>query len=178
VGRLKGHNAAVLTVCVVDLNGKQFLASAGQDETLRMWDPSKQQQVSEWHCNTEATYSICALKTGSESRLFSSGDDRLIRTWDPSTGSQREFFERKEMSTFDIACIVPTQTGSLMATTQVGDKGVHLKDPATWSTVRRLATDTVHSICTIPLEGKPHLAVGMWDIEFVGPRYLLPRRDP
>ncbi len=134
-----------------------------------MWDPNTQQQVSEWHCNTEATYSICALRTGSEERLFSSGDDRLIRTWDPSTGSHQDFFERIDLPTFDIACIVPTDTTRLMATAQVGERGVQLKDPASWDTVRELPTDIVHSLCVIPLGGKPHLAVGMWHIELWNP---------
>ncbi|MEU1850066.1 trypsin-like peptidase domain-containing protein [Streptomyces sp. NPDC019990] len=169
IGRLKGHNAPVLTVCTLRLNGMQLLASAGQDETVRLWDPNTQQQLSEWHCSTEATYSICALKTGSEGRLFSSGDDRLIRTWDPTTGAHQDFSDRIDMPTFDIACIVPTEKTRLMATAKVGEKGVYLKDPASWDTVQKLPTDVVHSLCVFPLKGKPHLAVGMWQIELWDP---------
>ncbi|MEW1695132.1 trypsin-like peptidase domain-containing protein [Streptomyces sp. NPDC091278] len=169
-GQLRGHEAPVLAVCATSLGGKPVLVSAGQDETLRLWDPHTQRQLAMWRGHTESVYSVCAVRTGFQVRLASSGDDRAIRIWDPATGEQNALAENGEDQLFDAACVVRVESGLLMATARVGTKGLDVRDPASWSTVRRLPTDTVNAICTVPLDGRARIAVAGMGIEVWDPQ--------
>ena len=48
---LEGHQGGVNGVCAVTVNGRDLLASGGEDGTVRIWDPAtgKQHAVLEGH---------------------------------------------------------------------------------------------------------------------------------
>ncbi|MEU6120756.1 hypothetical protein [Streptomyces sp. NPDC047123] len=165
---LEGHDASVLAVCSTTLDGESVLVSAGEDETLRLWDPHTGHNLAMWRGHTNAIYSVCAFRTGLQVRLASSGDDHSIRIWDPATGGQDALAESSEAHLFDVACIVRTESGLLMATAQVGNEGVEIRNPVSWDIVRRLPTETVNAICRVPLNGHLRLAsagigIEIWD---------------
>ena len=48
---LEGHQSGVNAVCAVTVNGRELLASGGDDGTVRIWDPAtgEQRAVLEGH---------------------------------------------------------------------------------------------------------------------------------
>ncbi|MEV0267094.1 trypsin-like peptidase domain-containing protein [Streptomyces sp. NPDC050617] len=167
-GVLKGHDAPVLAVCATTLGAEPVLVSAGEDETLRLWDPHTGRRIATWRGHTNAVYSVCAIRAGLQVRVASSGDDHSIRIWDPATGEQKELSEDGGVGRFDVACVIRTETGLLMATSRVSKEHIDIRDPVSWEVVRRFRTGRVNAICVVPFNGRPLLAVadediGIWD---------------
>ena len=83
---LEGHRSVLWSVCPVTVAGRNLLASASSDGTVRIWDPGTGQQrmVLEGHRPRSAA---CAGDGGREGQLLASaGDDGTVRIWDPETG--------------------------------------------------------------------------------------------
>src|SRR5262249_40382776 len=70
-------------------DGRPLLASAGDDGTVRRWDPTTGTLIGEpLTGHTGPVWSV-ALGTGPDDRplLASAGDDHTVRRWDPTTGT-------------------------------------------------------------------------------------------
>ncbi len=106
---LDGHRYWVRGVCAVTVGGRQLLASAGYDRTVRVWDPATgaQQAVLEGHRGW--VNAVCAVTVGGRHLLASAGYDRTVRVWDPAT-SQAQALIRVE--------------GPLYACAQIGSQGL------------------------------------------------------
>lgn len=69
----------------------EVLASAGQDGTLRIWDPLTHQQVGPvMRGHVGSVYGVCTVRRMDRVLLVSSGQDGTLRRWDPATGVEIE----------------------------------------------------------------------------------------
>ena len=97
---LTGHTGAVLGVCAVTARasegaeGRVWLATAGGDHTVRVWDPATARAAGQALADrTGPVYGVCGVPGADESGtvdgrvwLASAGADGTVRRWDPVTG--------------------------------------------------------------------------------------------
>ena len=62
------------------------LASASEDKTVRIWDASTGQEVSQLQGHSNSVNSVAWSPDGSQ--LASASDDETVRIWDASTGQE------------------------------------------------------------------------------------------
>jgi WD40 repeat protein len=79
----------VLSVCAVMVDGRMLLASAGNDATVRLWDPGAGAEVRRLDGHTGWVQSVCAVTVDGQTLLASAGDDETVRLWDPGRGRCR-----------------------------------------------------------------------------------------
>ncbi|MEJ7716351.1 MAG: hypothetical protein WKF40_11985 [Thermoleophilaceae bacterium] len=81
---LEGHTGRVNAVCAVRVDGRELLASAAADHTVRIWDPGSGavERVLEGH--TDWVNAVCAVRVDGRDLLASAAADRTVRIWDPS----------------------------------------------------------------------------------------------
>src|SRR2546421_697713 len=77
----------VCGVCAVRVGGRDLLASASEDRTVRIWDPATGavDRVLEGH--TGWVNGVCAVQVGGRELLASASEDETVRIWDPATGA-------------------------------------------------------------------------------------------
>jgi WD40 repeat protein len=81
--QLTGHTEPVNALAVVVLpDGRQLLASAGDDRSVRLWDPATGQPVAELvgHTSTVKALTVVVLPDGWR-LLASAGSDRSVVLW-------------------------------------------------------------------------------------------------
>ena len=81
---LEGHTDGVRAVCAVRVDGRDLLASAAADHTVRIWDPGSGavERVLEGH--TDWVRAVCAVRVDGRDLLASAATDHTVRIWDPS----------------------------------------------------------------------------------------------
>jgi hypothetical protein len=171
-GFLTGHQGWVYSVCAVTIGGKPMLATGGDDETVRIWDPETGQQTTTLHAHQGWVYSVCAVTIGGKPMLATGGADRTVRIWDPETGQQTTTLEGHQ-GAVNTVCAV-TIGGKPMLATGSADRTVRIWDPETGQQTTALEghQNTVYSVCAVMIGGKPMLATGgddetvrIWDPE-------------
>src|SRR5206468_1901715 len=90
---LEGHQGWVNGVCPVTVAGKQLLASAGADGTVRIWDPKTGQQRATLEGHRREVNGMCPVTAAGKQLLASASVDRTVRIWDPETGQLRAILE-------------------------------------------------------------------------------------
>jgi hypothetical protein len=86
---LEGHIGRVRGVCAVSVGGRRLLASAGDDATVRIWDPGTGEERGRLKGHIGPVYGVCAVSVGGRRLLASAGDDATVRIWDPGPGEER-----------------------------------------------------------------------------------------
>jgi WD40 repeat protein len=66
--------------------GEELLASAGNDGTVRIWDPETGQQRTVLEGHRAEVGGVCPVTVTGRELLASAGDDGTVRIWDPQTG--------------------------------------------------------------------------------------------
>jgi WD40 repeat protein len=87
---LGGHADAVLAVAIAP--DGTWLASAGADGSVRIWDPATGRQRAVLAGHTGPVTAVAIAPDGTW--LASGGDDGSVRIWDPATGQQRAALRR------------------------------------------------------------------------------------
>jgi hypothetical protein len=164
------HQDWVRAASPVTVRGREMLASAGDDWTVRIWDPAtgEQQAVLEGH--EDWVRALCAVAADGRQLLASAGDDRTIRIWDPAAGEERALLEGHRGG---VAALCPvTVTGQLLLASAGTDRTVRIWDPATGDqrAVLRGHAGSVAGVCPVTVNGQPLLAsagtdrtVRIWD---------------
>jgi WD40 repeat protein len=86
---LEGHDGPVYQIMAVptDVPGRYSLVSAGQDGTVRLWDPDFGGGLRVIRAQQGPVRAICAVPwPGGSTLIASAGDDGVIRIWNPDTG--------------------------------------------------------------------------------------------
>ena len=148
---LEGHTDWVNAVCAV----KGLLASAGDDGTIRLWDPSTGHEQAVLTGHTGPVNSICAVR----GMLASGGNDGTVRLWNPATGRQQKLL-RAHTGPVTTVCAIK----GLLAS--AGGNVVRIWDPGTGREVATLTghTDWVKAVCPVRLRGQDLLVTASKDL--------------
>ncbi|MHC4940009.1 MAG: WD40 repeat domain-containing serine/threonine protein kinase [Planctomycetota bacterium] len=97
--KLRGHRGEVYDLCF-SRDGR-LLATAGQDEVVRVWDLARREVVHTLRGHAGTVYAIAFSPDGT--RLFSGADDTTVRVWDLKTGDERLELRGHAWYVFDLA---------------------------------------------------------------------------
>jgi len=82
---LNGHSRSVSAVCI--LTGQQILVSAGDDQSLRVWDLQKGEVIRSLNQHTKVVHDLALRPSdGGLPMIASAAGDRTIRFWQPTIG--------------------------------------------------------------------------------------------
>nr|WP_296069877.1 trypsin-like peptidase domain-containing protein [uncultured Actinoplanes sp.] len=155
---LEGHSQTVYDVCAITVDGRQLLASAGEDGTVRLWDSLTNQNAQVLNCHDDCIRSVCAVTVGNNSLLATASHDGTIGLWDPVTGMRVHELTGHTDWVRNL-CAVPTVAGELLASAS-DDRTVRLWDPTT-GTLRHTLTGHrgwVTAVTYVPTPGRGILA--------------------
>jgi trypsin-like peptidase/AAA ATPase-like protein/WD40 domain-containing protein len=167
----EGHQDWVRAVGPVTVRGREMLASAGDDWTVRIWDPAtgEPQAVLEGH--EDWVRALCAVAADGRQLLASAGDDRTIRIWDPATGEQHAVLEGHHGG---VGALCPVaMAGRQMLASAGTDRTIRIWDPATGEQggVLRGHAGSVVGLCPVTVTGQQMLAsagtdrtIRIWDL--------------
>ena len=131
---LTAHTAGVHALAIAP--DGSWLASAGGDRMVRLWDPTTGQVL---HSLIDHTSGILVVAVAPDSSwLASAGHDGAIRIWDPATGQTRHILTG-HTSTVRTLAVAPD--GSWLASGG-GDRMVRIWDPVTGRVLQSLAGHT------------------------------------
>ncbi len=85
---MEGHQSAVCAVCPVTIDGRQLLATASSDSTVRIWDPATGQQTGVLEGHYGAVRAVCPVEVDGRPLLATASDDHTARIWDLAGGRQ------------------------------------------------------------------------------------------
>ena len=80
VATLQGHDGPVVDVAVAERDGQPTVVTAGEDGTVRFWDPETGEQQDELQAHEGGVYTIDV--SSEHGLLATSGADMVARTWD------------------------------------------------------------------------------------------------
>jgi WD40 repeat protein len=148
---LEGHSDTVYDVCAVPVDGRSLLASAGEDGTVRLWDPLTSQTERVLECHADCIQGVFAVRAGTGSLLATASHDRTIGLWDPRTG-RRVHTLRGHDDWVRNLCAVPLAGGAELLASASDDRTVRLWNPVDGSLVRTLIGHTgwVTAVCYVP----------------------------
>ena len=164
--RLSGHAGAISRVRSLTLpDGRTALASAGEDGTIRLWDPVAATPVAvlmKGHAGPAED--ICVLTVSSGATLLASGgNDGTVRLWDLATGEPAGLPLTGHVGPVWGVCEVPSAPGQPSMLASVGSDGtVRLWDPATGQTTGGPLTGhtgPIATVCAVPGRQPCHPAV-------------------
>ncbi|WP_341770216.1 WD40 repeat domain-containing protein [Actinomadura darangshiensis] len=167
---LSGHRGMVNGLCTFTAGGRTFLASAGHDGTVGVWDLA----AGHGELLTGHRYEVNAV-CATSGLLVSAGGDGTVRTWDPSAGAELQVLRRHQGPINDL-CTVTTADGRELVASAGGDETVGLweahADPSRLDFLRSLFGHTfaVRGVCSFTRDGDTFLAsaggdtVLLWDL--------------
>ena len=158
---LEGNNGWVRALCTVTVAGRQLLASAGDDQTVRIWDPQTGQQVSESQGHQHWVMSLCPITVADRQLLASAGYDQTVRIWDPQSGQQVTVLEAKGVSRICTVTVAGRQLLAIPGSAQ----NVRIWDPQTGrqAAILERASGWGKALCPVTIGGRQLLAIADFD---------------
>ncbi|WBB57222.1 trypsin-like peptidase domain-containing protein [Verrucosispora sp. WMMD573] len=127
---LDGHSQAVYDVAAIEIDNRRLLASAGDDGTVRLWDPLTNQVESVFTCHADTIRGVCAVRTGAgEVLIATASHDGTVGLWEPRTGRRRHELRGHHDWVRNI-CVIPLPAGDLLVSAG-DDRTVRVWDPDT-----------------------------------------------
>jgi WD40 repeat protein len=177
---LEGHESGVNRVCKVMVRGKYLLASAGDDGTVRIWDPATGEERSVLRGHEGLVKGLCRISIGDSEMLVSSGDDGTVRIWDPVAGVDHAVLRGHNRG---VNCVCPVAVAGRQLIASAGqDETIRLWDPDTGEQRAVLIGHRlwVTSVCQVTIAGQDLLAsagydgtIRIWDLVSGEQRALL-----
>jgi hypothetical protein len=146
---LEGHTGGVNALCPLQLDGRRLLASAGDDGTVRIWDPATGEEHRTLTGHTRWVTALCPLQLHGRRLLASAGNDTTVRIWDPATGEEHRTLTGH---TGWVRALCPLQIDGRRLLASAGADGtVRIWDPATGQEHRTLTghTGRVNALCPL-----------------------------
>jgi WD40 repeat protein len=126
-GCMNGHSGGVRSVCSVQVQGRSLLASAGIDQTVRLWDPVTGQQLRVLQGHEDWVWAVCPVEVQGRTLLASASVDRTVRLWDPVTGQQQNVLEGHADVVYAV-CQIEVRGRPVLASSSK-DRTIRLWDP-------------------------------------------------
>ncbi|MEH0929741.1 AAA family ATPase [Micromonospora sp. CPCC 205558] len=171
---LTGHTDWVRAVMVLPgLDGRHRIVSAGDDGTVRVWDPESGAQVAELAGHTRRVWALAVLPgRDGRHRIVSAGGDATVRVWDPETGVQVAGLTGHTGEVLAVA-VLPGRDGRHQIVSAGGDATVRLWDPESGEQLAGLASHTRRVLAVLPGPDGRHRIVSaggdgtvrLWDLE-------------
>ncbi|MFG6198185.1 hypothetical protein [Nonomuraea sp. JJY05] len=169
--RLAGHTGLVSQVCGLVLpDGRAALASAGDDGTIRLWNPEKVSPIGAPLTGHTGTIEDLCVVSSPDGRvmLASAGADGTVWTWDPATGRRIGGPFTGHTGPVWGVCALPTPEVTLLASASA-DATLRVWDPATGRQIGNPMTGhtgPLTGVCSLPApdgSGKTLLATTGYD---------------
>lgn len=152
---LTGHGAPVSGACAVAVDDHRILlATAGEDRTVRLWDPATGTQVRTLTGHTASVTAVRTLAIAGRTVLATAGMDRTVRIWDPATGVHLRTCQGHRYGVTGLCTL--TADGRTLLVSTSDDRTARIWDPATGRCLRTLTghTSEVTAACAVTLGGR------------------------
>lgn len=179
---LRGHAGFINAVCPINLNERHLIATAGDDGTVRLWNPETASPVGiPLRGHDGAVEAMCIVPDPRLGDLIATaGHDRTVRLWDPLRSAQ---IAEKVLGEAAVCAITPIvrETGPTIIAAGDASGNIRLWRPSPDNAVIASAAaenGAVYALCVTRRRDVPLLAVGnggvidCWDIDLserVGP---------
>lgn len=169
---LTGHKGVIWAMEPYIFRGKQYLATASSDKTIKIWNLWNNTVAETLTGHTDEIYALALYVQNGVQMIASGGRDRTIRLWDLSHYNQVHTFSNKEsgimsLATFEKGGKAVLVSGDGLGTIMVRDL-INYQVLATWEGYQRC----VDVFCIYYLDDIPHLAsgsrdgtLGIWSLE-------------
>ncbi|GAA2464354.1 trypsin-like peptidase domain-containing protein [Winogradskya humida] len=147
---LEGHSNAVCDVASLAVDGRTLLASAGEDGTVRLWNPLTSQTEHVIDCHDDCIRSLAAVRTRDISLLATGGHDGTVKLWDPRT-CQLVHTLTGHTDWVRNMCSLPLPDGRELLVSGSDDRTVRLWDPISGELVRTIEGHSgwVTAVCRV-----------------------------
>ena len=149
------HGARIWSVAI-SKDGR-FLASAGENGSLMLWNPTSITKLRTFNGHTDVVSGVCF--SGDGKQLVSGGWDRTVKTWEVDTGREIRTFSGHQRR---VLCVCFSPDGKHLASGSA-DQTVIIWDAATGEAIHKLRGHTDDVTCVTFLSDGKHLASGSWD---------------
>jgi WD40 repeat protein len=160
---LSGHHGWVWAVCRLPAAGRELLASAGRDGSVRIWDPQTGEERAILKGHQGRVDGVCPVTVGGQELLASGGHDGTVRIWDPRSGEQQAVLEGHQGRVW-VVCPVSIAGQELLASGG-NDGTVRIWDPRSGEQLGVLEghQGRVMGLCPLSVAGQELLASGGQD---------------
>jgi WD40 repeat protein len=121
------------------VQGRELLAAACYDQTVRLWDPATGTVLHMLKGHTGWVHALCPVGVQGRELLAAACDDQTVRLWDPATGAALHML-KGHTDRVHALCPVGVQGRELLAAACGDDQTVRLWDPATGALVVLIPT--------------------------------------